>query len=145
MTFRFAARQFRQIVGVPVVVGLSVGGPVVPDTAIAILYARSVIAIRRDLTSGRVLFLILKRAHALLRNPGHGSGVSKRRNAPSSSAGEKIAGDVEENRCGEADRIHAVHHSAVAFDHVAPVLGAEATLDCRQRQPAEHASRHDQC
>ena len=51
--------------------------------------------------------------------------------------------DVKEHRRGEADGIHAVQHAAVAFDHHAPVLGAEAALHRRQRQAAEESHDHD--
>ena len=52
---------------------------------------------------------------------------------------EEISRQVEEHRRGEADRIEAVEHAAVAFDHRAPVLRAEAALDRGQRQAAEES------
>src|SRR3546814_15865039 len=41
---------------------------------------------------------------------------------------EEIAGDVEEDRRGKGYRITTVHQPAVAPDHVAPRLCAEAAL-----------------
>ncbi len=48
------------------------------------------------------------------------------------SGHEPIAREVEEDRRGEANRIHAIHHAAMTLDHGAPVLGAEAAFDSGQ-------------
>lgn len=46
---------------------------------------------------------------------------------------------MEENRRGEAHRVQAIQHTAVAFDHVAPVLHPAVAFDRRHHQAAGEA------
>src|ERR671923_1186797 len=51
--------------------------------------------------------------------------------------------DVEKHRRGETDGIRAIQHATVPLDHHTPVLGAEAALHGRQRQPAQKTHHDD--
>ena len=48
----------------------------------------------------------------------------------------KIPHDMEENRGGEADGVHAVEHTAVSINHFAPVFYAVVAFDGRHHQTA---------
>jgi len=53
------------------------------------------------------------------------------------SRSKKVAGDMEENRGGKADRVKSIHHAAMTTDHTAPILGTQAALHGRHYQTAQ--------
>src|SRR5574343_433340 len=66
----------------------------------------------------------------------HGLGMALVGHPPATDA-------VEEDRCREADGIDPIEHTAVAFDHGAPILQATVALDGGEDKAAEEAEDVD--
>jgi predicted PurR-regulated permease PerM len=58
-------------------------------------------------------------------------------------SGVEVAGDMEEQRCGETQRIDAVEHAAMTLDQGAEVLDPEIPLDGGQTQPTRESGEID--
>src|SRR5262249_17962801 len=56
---------------------------------------------------------------------------------------EKVPGEMEKDGCRKTKRINAVHHAAMAFNHVAVVFNAAVALDSRHDQPAAETHESD--
>lgn len=78
----------------------------------------------------------------LVREAGDGFGLPDA--AHLGRATEEV-GEMKEDRSGETERIDAVKHASVAFDHRAPVFYSAIAFDGRHHQPPPEAEqrRHE--
>jgi hypothetical protein len=86
------------------------------------------------------------RVHGAIPNRSASSRVDRRpqpREAAAGSGGEEVAGEVKEDRGGEAERVDAIEDAAMAGDEGAEVLNATVALDRRHRKPTAEPHQRD--